>query len=374
MRPLAGASSGYDSPVPNQPTPKRLGAYIAVAALLNLVRRARRTRPEPLPPAPDGSTTVITYDGTRLHAQVGGPPDGETTLVFVHGLLARSIEFDMQWVAFADKARLVRYDHRNHGRSERNRSRITIETLADDLAAVITKLAPSGKVVLVGHSLGGMTTLAFARRHERLFRERIAGVCLVATRAGHYVEDHPVENGVRWMARHHVLDLPLQVVRVAAPVIERFRPRRTRLARALVRRFLFGAGDADPATISMVQELLEEPPLSVLSTLDRSVLRHDGRDALKVLGNVPVHIVGGDEDALSWVEHATQIGAALGPLTKVTTLRGVGHALLQTRPVEVNRVIYELTEAAEGKWHRRRPVVPTVCSSTTSLISESRHR
>jgi pimeloyl-ACP methyl ester carboxylesterase len=330
-----------------------MAAYIAFAALVNLYRRGRRTRPEPLPPAPDGSTTVTGRDGTRLHAQVGGRPDGDTTLVFVHGLLARSIEFDMQWVAFADKARLVRYDHRNHGRSERSRSRITIDTLADDLAAVISRLAPHGRVVLVGHSLGGMTALAFARRHEALFRDRIAGVCLVATRAGHYVENHPVENAVRWMARHHVLDLPLQIVRVTAPVVERFRPRRTRLARTLVRRYLFGARDADPATISMVHELLEEPPLSVLSTLDLSVLRHDARDALDVLRDVPVHIVGGDEDALSWADHATQIGAALGPLAKVTTLPGVGHALNQTKPVEVNSVLQQLMDAATEEWQRR---------------------
>jgi pimeloyl-ACP methyl ester carboxylesterase len=346
--------------VPNQPSPKRVAAYITVAALVNLYRRARRTRPEPLPPAPDGSTYVTARDGTRLHAQVGGQPDAQTTILFVHGLLARSIEFDMQWAAFADKERLVRYDHRNHGRSERSRSRVSIDTLADDLAAVITQLAPRGRVVVVGHSLGGMTTLAFARRHERLFRERIAGVCLVATRAGHYVDKHPVENAVRWMARHHALDLPLQLVRIAAPVVELFRPRRTRLVRTLVRRFLFGNRDADPASISMVQELLEEPPLSVLSTLDLSVLRHDARDALHVLRDVPVAIVGGDQDALSWVDHATQIGAALGPLAKVTTLSGVGHALNQTKPVEVNAALHQLIDAAREQSPRQGAAVTRV--------------
>jgi pimeloyl-ACP methyl ester carboxylesterase len=337
--------------VPTPPSPKRPASarsvtfYLALGWLLNLYRRARRFRPEPLPPAPAGSTTVRAPDGTRLHAQVGGLADAELTVVFVHGLLARTVEFDMQWVAFADKARLVRYDHRNHGRSERTRAPVSIDTLADDLGAVITQLAPNGRVILVGHSLGGMTALAFASRHERLFRERVAGVCLIATRAGHYLDGHPVENAVRWLARHHLLDLPLHAARIAAPVLEHFRPRRTRLARAATRRFLFGPADRDPATIPMLQELLEEPPLSVLATLGLPVLRHDARDGLTVMRDVPVQIVGGDQDHLSWPDHARRIGTALGASATVTTLPGVGHALNQTRPTEVNAAIGQLLDA-----------------------------
>lgn len=284
-------------------------------------------------------------DGTTLHAQVGGVADADLTIVFVHGLLARTIEFDMQWVAFAGAARLVRYDHRNHGRSDRSRSRISIDLLADDLAAVIEQLAPAGPVVLVGHSLGGMTTLGFARRHPDLLR-RVVGVCLIATRAGHYVDGHGYENTIRWLARHQLLAVPLQLVRLAAPVLERFRPRRTRLARTLTRRFLFGDDDADPTYIAMVQQLLEEPPLSVLSTLDLSVLRHDALDALPLLRGIPVHVISGDRDHLSWPEHAHQIGHAVGPEAEVTVLPGVGHALNQTRPVEVNGAIQQILDRA----------------------------
>lgn len=314
-------------------------------ALANLFRRARRTRPEPLPPPPRGSRTVTCPDGTRLHAQVGGVADSDVTLVFVHGLLARTIEFDMQWVAFSDAARLVRYDHRNHGRSDRSRSRVSIDTLADDLACVITQLVPVGQVVLVGHSLGGMTILAFARRHPELLA-RVSGACLLATRAGHYVEGHPYENTMRWAARRHALDLPLQTVRLLAPLLERFRPRRTRLARTLTRRFLFGDADADPATLAMVQELLEEPPLSVLSTLDLSVLRHDAIDGLRALAGRPVAVISGDGDHLSWAEHAERMASELGQRVDMTVLPGVGHALNQTRPVEVNAAIRRVVESS----------------------------
>jgi pimeloyl-ACP methyl ester carboxylesterase len=99
----------------------------------------------------------------------------------------------------------------------------------------------------------------------------------------------------------------------------------------------------------MVQQLLEEPPLSVLSTLDLSVLRHDQIDALPLLRGIPVHVVSGDGDHLSWEEHALQIAGAVGPSANVTVLPRVGHALNQTRPTEVNAAIEQVLAAARGR-------------------------
>ena len=61
--------------------------------------------------------------------------------------------------------RLVLYDQRSHGRSERaSRESCTIEQLGHDLDAVIRALAPEGPLVLVGHSMGGMTIMALAEQ------------------------------------------------------------------------------------------------------------------------------------------------------------------------------------------------------------------
>ena len=43
---------------------------------------------------------------------------------------------------------------------------------------------PTGDVVLVGHSMGGMAIMAFAERHPETFADRVAGVALIATTAG----------------------------------------------------------------------------------------------------------------------------------------------------------------------------------------------
>lgn len=249
---------------------RAFGVVAAVLWVLNLVRWAHRTRPEPLPPAPAGSTTVTTEDGTRLHAQVGGLADADTTMVFVHGFLARTIEFDMQWQHFTDKACLVRYDHRNHGRSGRSSTVIDVQTLASDLADVIRQTCPVGRVVLVGHSMGGMTILALAHDHPDLFADRVAGVALLATGARHFIDGHRMEDLFRWIARRNLLAPGLLVLRLLAPMLEQIRPRRTHLMRGATKVILFGTTDADPATVSMVQELQEE---SHLATMARSRAR-----------------------------------------------------------------------------------------------------
>lgn len=87
-------------------------------------------------------------------------------------------------VAAALKSRftVLRYDHRNHGRSEIVRGPCTIDMLADDAAALIES-QHLGPVHFVGLSLGGMTAQALAARHPHLVRSIV-----VANSASHYGE------------------------------------------------------------------------------------------------------------------------------------------------------------------------------------------
>jgi pimeloyl-ACP methyl ester carboxylesterase len=326
-------------------SPVRTGALVAaVLWLANLHRWARRTRPEPLPAPPHGSTTVLAEDGTPLHAQVTGCAQADVSMLFVHGFLARSIAFDHQVTAFAGTTRVIRYDHRNHGRSGRTSRPIDVQTLAADLACVIEQLAPAGPVVLVGHSMGGMTALALALERPDLFRERVAGVGLIATGAGHYVDGHPVENAFRWISRRHLLVLHLLGFRLLAPVLEQLRPRRTPVMRAATRRIMFGADDVDPATLAMTHELLEEPALSTLASLQGALLRHEVLPALEALRDTPVAIVTGADDVLIRPEHSRRMAADIGPAAELVVVPGAGHVVNQTRPLETNAALLRLLE------------------------------
>ena len=109
---------------------------------------------------------VTCTDGVVLHAEVDEiTPYAESrrsqstdpTMVFVHGYALNLDCWHFQREAFRGKHRMVFYDQRSHGRSERSdREHATIEQLGDDLARVIEEVAPKGDVVLVGHSMGGM--------------------------------------------------------------------------------------------------------------------------------------------------------------------------------------------------------------------------
>ncbi len=80
--------------------------------------------------------------------------------------------------------RLVFWDQRDHGRSGRSAESSTAAStqLGADLKAVIDATAPGpGPVVLVGHSMGGMTIMALADQYPDLFGTKVAGAVLIAT-------------------------------------------------------------------------------------------------------------------------------------------------------------------------------------------------
>jgi pimeloyl-ACP methyl ester carboxylesterase len=320
----------------------------AVALVLGwlalLASWARRTRCQPAMPSipPDEVRTVLADDGRRLHVELGGLYDADLAVVFVHGLLARSAEFDAQWEALLGRARLVRYDHRGHGRSERSRKATDVDQLGRDLGRVLDDAVPTGPVVLLGRSMGGMAVMALAEQRPELFGTRVRGVALLGTAAGHDIDGHPVENVTRHLARRRALTPFLWLLRMLAPAFERLRPRNTRLMRRGVRALLFGSQDAKPSLVAQVQQMMEEPPFSTLAALQGTLLRHDKRDALRVLARVPVVVVTGADDRLIRAAHSDAMTRDLGASAELVVLPGVGHVLTRSAPHEVNDAIDRL--------------------------------
>ncbi|MDT7569998.1 MAG: hypothetical protein QOE05_172 [Actinomycetota bacterium] len=309
---------------------------------------------------PDETRRVLADDGTRLHVELGGRADAELTVVFVHGLLARSAEFDPQWEALLGRARLVRYDHRSHGRSEHSRKATDVDQLGRDLARVLEDVVPRGAVVLVGHSMGGMAIMALALQRPELFGPRVRGVALLGTGAGHDIPGHPFENAFRHLARRRLLAPVFWLLRMLAPTNERLRPRNTWLLRRLTETLAFGTEDANPSLVAQVQQMLEEPPLSTFAALHGDLVRHDKRAALPVLGRVPVAVVAGEDDRLIRVEHSLAMKRDLGAAAELVVLPGVGHVLNRSAPHDVNAAIDALLErvtlpevltAAQGSSH-----------------------
>ena len=100
------------------------------------------------------------------------------TLVLAHGWTLAQAAWDdvaelLQPRAAAGELRLVRYDQRGHGRSTWGDAEITDRPARRRPAAVIDQLAPTGPVVLGGHSMGGMTIMCLAASRPELFGDRV---------------------------------------------------------------------------------------------------------------------------------------------------------------------------------------------------------
>src|SRR3954447_9115751 len=143
----------------------------------------------------DRSAVVQTDDGVLLSVEEIGPRDAPLTVVFVHGYTLSIASWTFQRRTLGAElatanghrpdVRLVFYDQRGHGSSGRGPAEhATVEQLARDLAAVLEARVPRGPVVLVGHSMGGMTIMGLAAVAPELFGSRIVGVALVSTSSG----------------------------------------------------------------------------------------------------------------------------------------------------------------------------------------------
>jgi pimeloyl-ACP methyl ester carboxylesterase len=326
------------------------------------VMRRRHRPPNALPvpygPPPPGSRTVVTDDGVRLHVELdglGGPGEGaaELTVVLSHGFTARLVEWEVQREALRGRARLVLWDQRGHGRSGWTRlTAATIDRTGRDLGQVLDAVVPSGPVVLAGHSMGGMSVMALARQRPELFGDRVVGVFLLATSAGGLVETGVLARLISLVRRLGLLPLYLRGLQALAPLLERFRRRGTWLGRRITRRLLFGRDDADPQSVRLVQDLLEETPYPVAMAFYATFLEHDESAALEVLRRVPVTVVAATHDRLTPAAHGRRIAEIIGENAELVVVPGAGHSVNLTRGEVVDTAFGRLLDRVERSGRR----------------------
>ena len=285
---------------------------------------------------------VTTSDGVPLHVEIRGHQG--PTVVFTHGFVVDSAEWEPQVTALAGRARVVTWDQRGHGRSGwGDPAHATIDQLGRDLAAVVDAVAPTDRVVLAGHSMGGMSVLALARQHPEWFGTRVAGVFLVATSAGDLVSAGALGALHAAARRLGVLPAVLEGARRAAPLADRLPWRDSTVGRHLVRWLAFTpeAGDEE---VRRLQAVTESLPLSVSAAFSATLLDHDESDALPALARVRTVVVAADADRVTPAEHGRRITEALGPHARLVLVDGAGHAVNQTHHEAVDAALLELVD------------------------------
>jgi pimeloyl-ACP methyl ester carboxylesterase len=297
---------------------------------------------------------VRTPDGALVHAVVDGADDAPVTLVLAHGwTLAQAAWGDVAELltprVAAGELRVVRYDQRGHGRSTWGRyaddvAGLTIDQLGADLGVLLDDLAPSGPVVLGGHSMGGMTIMCLAAARPELFGDRVRGVALVSTSAG------DLAPAGQTLAERLQLKLAPGMVGVAiggARALERVRrllPPTHPRHRKLVRELLYGA-DATDEMVLAGAEIMHASTVRAFAAFYPALGAHDKRQELKALTGVPVEILVGDSDKLTPQRHSRQLAEALPDATLEVVPR-TGHMLPQERPQLVCEAIGRLLAAA----------------------------
>jgi len=250
----------------------------------------------------------IRVNGVELHYEEHG--DGDP-IVLLHGWLDNATVWDAQVEFLAKAHKVIAYDHRGHGRSERPKGDYSVRTLADDLHALARSLG-LGKVALVGHSLGSMTALTFGLAHPDV----VSRLVLASSTA-------------RLSAAARVLG---NVVATLNPVV----PYR-RLVRLTQR-----SGFYRPT-----EELLSRAYKRAMMTSRYAAFEcmkaftgdYDLRGRLAEVA-APTLIVVGEKDFGTTVEMARYLNSHIKG-SQLHVIPDCGHGLMEERPEEFNRVVGE---------------------------------
>ncbi|MET7859500.1 alpha/beta hydrolase [Streptomyces sp. NPDC005318] len=284
--------------------------------------------------------------GSRRRRLFGRKAPGPVTVVFSHGYCLSQDSWHFQRAALRGLVRTVHWDQRSHGRSERGRNQaqgvtVGIDQLGRDLKAVIDAAAPEGRLVLVGHSMGGMTIMALADQYPQLVRDRVAAVAFVGTSSGKLGEVSfglPVA-GVNAVRR--VLPGVLKALGSQAELVERGRRATADLFAGLIKRYSFGSRDVDPAVERFAERLIESTPIDVVAEFYPAFTEHDKSAALPAFLDVPVLILAGDKDLVTPSSHSETIADHL-PEAELVIVPDAGHLVMLEHPETVTDRLADL--------------------------------
>ena len=316
--------------------------------------------------------TVMAADGVELHVEVDDPfnwPRGvdwqragrspqrnaapgaadPPTLLFTHGFCLPQDCWHYQRAEFSGAYRMVFWDQRGHGRSDRPKpgSPLSVDVLGEDLYAVLEATCPTGPVILVGHSMGGMTMMALAEAHPELFGDRIVGVALIATSAGEFTDlafGLP-RAGARLL--HRTAPGAFDLLSRQHSLVERGRRAGGDLGLVLTKRYAFGT-DAPESVVSFTMELIQSTPIEVIARFFPIFREHDKAGAVPVFDRVPALVLAGDHDLLLPAAHSRALADAI-PGAQYVVVEGGGHVVMLEHPGEVGAALRRLVERVEAR-------------------------
>jgi pimeloyl-ACP methyl ester carboxylesterase len=288
---------------------------------------------------------------TRTLAKLGvGRGESEAikpTLLFVHGFCLDMGTYHFQRKGLTEYRRVL-YDQPGHGQSSRLRSgEYSLEALGHALRAVLEATCPTGPVVLIGHSMGGMTIMALAEQAPELFGDRIVGVVLISSTAGGVEELTFGLPDVLGRYRGALLPIVSSAGRLTGGAIDRARQASSDLAWLLTRRYGFGSDRVSPAVVSYVERMNGRTPTDVVARYLRTLNSHARVASLQAFRHVPVLIMVGDRDMLTPSAHSHEMARELPDATLVV-IPDSGHVPMLEHGDLVNEALIDFLDKIDS--------------------------
>ena len=247
---------------------------------------------------------VAAADGVPIHYSVQGK--GEPTLVFIHcGGCDRHV-WDNQVSVFAKNQRVVTIDLPGHGESGQGRKNWSVESFADDVNTVITKLKLK-RVILVGSSMGGPIVLEATRRMP----ERVVAIVPVDTL-----------HNVEYKVPQEQLDA----------VFKQLRADYKGAMTGFLNQMLFSPSTPAAVKIRITSEVTSRPPELAIAILE-GILAYDSVPALKEV-KVPIHAINADMNPTK-----LEINRKYAPQFEVVIIKGSGHYPMLEDPTHFNELL-----------------------------------
>lgn len=233
-------------------------------------------------------------------------------IIFSYGWLDDCSVWNYQIETFSKEHRVILYDHRGHGKSDKPKDNYSIATLSNDLHLIIQNLN-LGSVNLVGFSMGGQAALAFALKHP----SKIAKLILVGTTAK-----------MAW---------PMHLLRFVRYIL----PYRTILAIVSREKYHQPSPQTIEANISRAIQVPGDMAYECLF----EILKYDVRNMLPQI-RIPTLIIVGEKDGLNLRGSQYLHSGIKG--SKLQIMVNTGHTVMIEKPKEFNELVQQFITEKQG--------------------------
>jgi 3-oxoadipate enol-lactonase len=264
---------------------------------------------------------VHATDGTRIHYEVTGK-SGATPVLMIQGLGASKNAWNLQRIAMATRFRIISFDNRGAGRSDKPTEPFTLEQMADDALAVLDA-AGIETAHVVGASMGGVISQIVAVKYPH----RVRSLTLVCTACrNHPWRQELLQTWAKTAADKGMIEVGKEAAQwVMSP----------RSFRRLV-----------PAFTWMGPLAALRPRHSFVSQIDAILNTHE--DLVDQLSTItaPTMVIVGNQDILTPRGDSEEIAERI-PNAELVVISGAAHGLMMEHSSTFNRILIEFLQRTE---------------------------